>query len=224
MYYTHKCIAYILSVYVYIYMCTHTYLLWNIPVCSFQYVKNDKEKNTYENWPELISIEGCLSPTTVWHLRTVSGLLHETKSSHQKWQNSKREPFKINAECSNYPSPPYLTIIPKRSRSFFFLPSFCAFFSQCLPDGFKNWQQLCLKLLQLKICIWLRKTDKIVPLRKVCLFLHSLKLKNNLDLPLLTELWAGSKSSYISLKNNDGTAYVTLLHKLRKRRKKYESR
>lgn len=30
-----------------------------------KYVKNEKEKNTYENWPELLSLEGCLSPTTV---------------------------------------------------------------------------------------------------------------------------------------------------------------
>ncbi|XP_075884792.1 protein FAM3C-like isoform X2 [Nelusetta ayraudi] len=30
-----------------------------------KYVKNDKETNKYDHWPELLSLEGCLSPTTV---------------------------------------------------------------------------------------------------------------------------------------------------------------
>lgn len=47
-------------------MCYSDASCQNVSVCLFQYMKNNKEKNVYEEWPELISIEGCLPKSAVW--------------------------------------------------------------------------------------------------------------------------------------------------------------
>lgn len=123
--------------------------LWNVSVCSFQYVKNDKETNKYDHWPELLSLEGCLSPTTVWapglfltcseKVKVLMTKLPKKRAFSMNLIGRNREEVEHLATCVERGNVLHL-LLPWQNFNMLqmlFLPSFCTCFHG-LPDSFKG--------------------------------------------------------------------------------------